>query len=66
MFDLMTFDVKKLDRIVCEFGAHVAFLGIISGMNAENQSRVHRGESPAYDENAFLEEIKEYRESIKG
>jgi hypothetical protein len=37
-----------------------ACYGRIAGMQAENQVRAHKGEAPAYDEQAFANAVAEY------
>ena len=42
------------------FAQSVCAMADIAGMQAENQSRLHRGEAIAYAEQAFLDVINRY------
>lgn len=55
---------KSLDNAVTVFAASVAMFVTVSGMNALNQHRIHRGEAIAYTDNAYEALLTEYEKAI--
>lgn len=52
--------MSDIDKAALEIGQSARLVAAVLGMQAENMQRHHRGESMAYDENAFQGAIRTY------
>ena len=57
--------IIKKDCAIVVFAESVRFLSRVSGMNAENNARVLRGEALAYNENDYYKAECDFEDSIE-
>jgi folate-dependent tRNA-U54 methylase TrmFO/GidA len=65
MLDINTCDTKEFQKSVNLFAQSVVLMGTLIGMKAENDQRVHLGQSLAYDEKSFIDEIKDWMKTLE-
>ena len=52
--------MSDIDRAALVIGQSARLVAAVMGMHAENMQRQHRGESMAYDDDAFQKAIQTY------